>query len=90
MRSHIYYYILGMLAGLLCSLPAYPVDNTSKYLEKLQILIDHNLPYDREMSSDSIILLEKELEPKLEADKRYDLLFYLKQLVARRIVAILP
>ncbi|MCS3283903.1 hypothetical protein NXV73_17615 [Bacteroides salyersiae] len=35
------------------------------------------------MSSDSIILLEKELEPKLEADKRYDLLFYLKQLVAR-------
>ena len=65
-----------MLAGLLCSLPAYPVDNTSKHLEKLQILIDHNLPYDREMSSDSIILLEKELEPKLEADKRYDLLFY--------------
>ena len=49
-----------MLAGLLCSLPAYPVDNTSKHLEKLQILIDHNLPYDREMSSDSIILLEKE------------------------------
>ena len=83
MRSHIYYYILGMLAGRLCSQPAYPVDNTSKYLEKLQILIDHNLPYDREMSSDSIILLEKELETKLEADKRYDLLFYLKQLVAR-------
>lgn len=48
-----------MLAGLLCSLPAYPVDNTSKYLEKLQILIDHNLPYDREMSSDSIIFMEK-------------------------------
>lgn len=83
MRSYIYYYILGMLAGLLCSLPAYSVDSTSNPLEKLQMLIDNNLPYARGMSSDSIILWEKELEPQLEASKQYDLLFHLKQLVAK-------
>lgn len=77
------YYILGMLAGILCSLPAYSVDHTSQRLEKLQILIDNNLPYDKEITSDSIIAWEKELEPRLEKCRQYDLLFHLKRLVAR-------
>lgn len=38
--------------------------------------------YTREISSDSIILWEKELEPQLEREKQYDILFHLKQLVA--------
>ena len=89
MRSNIYYcYILGMLAGLLCSLTARSADSISASIhpEKLQILIeliDHNLPYTQEMPSDSIISLEKELEPQLEAGKQYDLLFYLKLLVTK-------
>lgn len=82
MRIYIYY-ILGMLAGLLSSLPAYSVDHTSQRLEKLQILIDNNLPYDKEITSDSIIAWEKELEPLLEKSRQYDLLFHLKLLVAR-------
>ena len=50
MRSNIYCYILGMLAGLLCSLTARSADSISASIhpEKLQILIDlidHNLPY---------------------------------------------
>lgn len=77
------YYILGMLAGLLCSLPAYSVDSASQHLKKLQILIKNNLPYDTGISSDSIIAWEKELEPQLEKSGQYDLLFHLKQLVAR-------
>lgn len=77
------YYILGMLAGLLSSLPAYSVDHTSQRLEKLKILIDNNLPYDKEITSDSIIAWEKELEPQLEKSRQYNLLFHLKQLVAR-------
>lgn len=88
MRSNIYCYILGMLAGLLCSLTARSADSISASIhpEKLQILIDlidHNLPYTQEMPSDSIISLEKELEPQLEAGKQYDLLFYLKLLVTK-------
>lgn len=77
------YYILGMLAGLLSSLPAHSVDHTSQRLERLKILIDNNLPYDKEITSDSIIAWEKELEPQLEKSRQYNLLFHLKQLVAR-------
>ncbi len=81
MRIYIYY-TLGMLAGLLCSLPAYSADNTLKHLDKLQTLIDNGLIYDKGITTDSIILWEKELEPQLEKEKQYDVLFYLKQLVA--------
>lgn len=77
------YYILGMLIGLLFSLSVYSVDFTSQRLEKLQILIDNNLPYDKEITSDSIIAWEKDLEPLLEKNRQYNRLFYLKHLVAR-------
>lgn len=81
MRIHIYY-ILGMLAGLLNPSLAYSTDKGEKCLAKLQILIENNLSYDKGVSTDSIILWEKELEPQLEKEKRHDILFHLRQLVA--------
>lgn len=81
MRIYIYY-ILGMLAGLLYSVPVYSATTTSEHLTNLQILIDNNLPYTQNITADSIILWEKELEPQLEKDKQYNTLFHLKQLVS--------
>ena len=65
MRIYIYY-ILGMLAGFLYSVPVYSAITTSEHLTNLQILIDNNLPYTQNITADSIILWEKELEPQLE------------------------
>lgn len=81
MRIYIYY-ILGMLAGLLYSVPVYSATTTSEHLTNLQILIDNNLPYTQNITADSIILWEKEIEPQLEKDKQYSTLFHLKQLVS--------
>ena len=81
MRIYIYY-ILGMLAGFLYSVPVYSATTTSEHLTNLQILIDNNLPYTQNITADSIILWEKELEPQLEKDKQYSTLFHLKQLVS--------
>ena len=81
MRIYIYY-ILGMLAGFLYSVPVYSVNNTSEHLADLQILIDNNLPYAKNITADSIILWEKELDPQLEKNKQYSSLFHLRQLVS--------
>lgn len=71
-----------MLAGFLYSVPVYSATTTSEHLTNLQILIDNNLPYTQNITADSIILWEKELEPQLEKDKQYSTLFHLKQLVS--------
>lgn len=71
-----------MLAGFLYSVPVYSAITTSEHLTNLQILIDNNLPYTQNITADSIILWEKELEPQLEKDKQYSTLFHLKQLVS--------
>ncbi len=76
------YYILGMLAGFLYPVPVHSANNTSVHLAYLQILIDNNLPYAKNITADSIILWEKELEPQLEKDKKYSTLFHLRQLVS--------
>lgn len=71
-----------MLAGFLYSVPVYSVNNTSEHLADLQILIDNNLPYAKNITADSIILWEKELDPQLEKNKQYSSLFHLRQLVS--------
>lgn len=71
-----------MLVGFLYSVPVYSVNNTSEHLADLQILIDNNLPYAKNITADSIILWEKELDPQLEKNKQYSSLFHLRQLVS--------
>lgn len=73
-------YIIVILTGILCSSPAYPADKNAEHLSKLKALIDANLAYTREVTNDSIILWEKELEPSLEKQKQYTTLFQLKQM----------
>lgn len=55
------YYILGMLAGFLYSVPVYSATTTSEHLTNLQILIDNNLPYTQNITADSIIYGKKSL-----------------------------
>ena len=78
--KNIFIYIIVILTGILCSLPAYSTDKNAEHLSKLKTLIDANLTYSREVTTDSIILWEKELEPSLEKQKQYTTLFQLKQM----------
>lgn len=61
-------------------MPAYPMDKKAEHLSKLKALIDANLAYTQEVTNDSIILWDKELEPYLESQKQYTTLFQLKQM----------
>ena len=58
------------------------MNDDTNHLAKLQHLIDNNLSYTRDVTADSIISWEKELDSQLEKEKKYDLLFFVKQLVA--------
>ncbi len=81
MRIYIFY-ILGTLAGLFNIQPISSMNDDTNHLAKLQHLIDNNLSYTRDVTADSIISWEKELDSQLEKEKKYDLLFFVKQLVA--------
>lgn len=70
-----------LLAGLLFCISAYPVSNYADHLQTLQSLIKNKLLFSHEADNDSIILWEKQLEPALEKQKDYKLLFQLKQMV---------
>lgn len=74
-------YIIIVLAGILHSMPVYATDTIAEHLSKIQKLINHNLAYTQEVTTDSLILWEKELEPYLEKKKQYTTLFQLKQMV---------
>lgn len=75
-----YIYIIFVLVGILHSLPAYSTDPMAERVSKLQKLINNNLAYTQEVTNDSLILWEKELEPYLEKKKQYTTLFQLKQM----------
>lgn len=70
-----------LLTGILFSTSLYSADRTSEHLSRLQNLFDNNILYSKEITNDSIILWEKQLEPLLEQNKQYETLFELKQMV---------
>lgn len=52
----------------------------------LQSLLDYNVPFSTEVPIDSIIKWEKILEPELEQQQQYSLLFQLKHLTVQALI----
>lgn len=74
-------YSVVFIAGLLFCISAYPISNYADHLQTLQSLLKNKLLFSHEADNDSIITWEKQLEPALEKQKDYRLLFQLKQMV---------
>lgn len=74
-------YCAVFIADLLFCISAYPAGNHADHLQTLQSLIKNKLLFSHEADNDSIIIWEKQLEPALEKQKDYRLLFQLKQMV---------
>ncbi|WP_455590510.1 tetratricopeptide repeat-containing sensor histidine kinase [Bacteroides sp.] len=71
-----------IILGLFFVVPAYALDNDAATLSTVQSIIN-NLPgLNQNISSDSILILEKQLEPELLRLKKYRKLFQLKQIAA--------
>lgn len=76
-----YFDIILLLTGILFSPSLYSANRVAEHLSKLQSLFNNNIIYSKEVTNDSIILWEKQLEPLLERNKQYETLFELKQMV---------
>lgn len=70
-----------LIAGFLFCVSAYPDNPHAGHLQTLQSLIKNKLLFSHEADNDSIIIWEKQLQPILEQQQDYKLLFQLKQMV---------
>lgn len=63
------------------ALSMYANNKKEDQLGRLKNLVYNNLIYDKQLSSDSVILWSKQIIPELEKSKQYELLFQIKLLV---------
>ncbi|MFV0545280.1 MAG: ATP-binding protein [Bacteroides sp.] len=63
------------------ALSIYANNKKEDQLGRLKNLVYNNLIYDKQLSSDSVILWSKQIIPELEKSKQYELLFQIKLLV---------
>lgn len=71
---------------MLISATLYAVHTNQARLSLLKPLIKYNTPFSTEISTDSITVWEKLLEPELEEQQHYSLLFQLKLLTVRALI----
>ena len=71
---------------MLISATLYAAHTNQARLSLLKPLIKYNTPYSTEISTDSITVWEKLLEPELEEQQHYSLLFQLKLLTVRALI----
>lgn len=63
------------------ALSMYANNKKEDQIGRLKNLVYNNLIYDKQLSSDSVILWSKQIIPELEKSKQYELLFQIKLLV---------
>lgn len=80
MRETLNRIVITLTCSIL-SLSAYANNPKDNQIDRLKNLVYNNLIYDKQLSSDSIILWSKQIIPDLEKKKQYELLFQLKLLV---------
>lgn len=78
-------YIATSIATIILTTVVYAANTNTERLTLLQPLIEHDLFFHTNITSDSIILWEKELSPQLEKQKRYDILFPLNMMAVRSL-----
>lgn len=71
---------------MLISATLYAAHTNQARLSLLKPLIKYNTPFSTEISTDSITVWEKLLEPELEEQQHYSLLFQLKLLTVRALI----
>lgn len=71
---------------MLISATLYAAHTNQARLSLLKPLIKYNTPFSTEISTDSITVWEKLLEPELEEQQHYSLLFQLKRLTVRALI----
>ena len=71
---------------MLISVTLYAAHTSQARLSLLKPLIKYNTPFSTEISTDSITVWEKLLEPELEEQQHYSLLFQLKLLTVRALI----
>ena len=72
------HHIIAVAVAMLISVTLYAAHTNQARLSLLKPLIKHNTPFSTEISTDSITVWEKLLEPELEEQQHYSLLFQLK------------
>ena len=80
------HHIIAVAVAMLISATLYAAHTNQARLSLLKPLIKYNTPFSTEISTDSITVWEKLLEPELEEQQHYSLLFQLKLLTVRALI----
>ena len=80
------HHIIAVAVAMLISVTLYAAHTNQARLSLLKPLIKYNTPFSTEISTDSITVWEKLLEPELEEQQHYSLLFQLKLLTVRALI----
>lgn len=80
------HHIIAVAVAMLISATLYAAHTNQARLSLLKPLIKYNTPFSTEISTDSITVWEKLLEPELEEQQHYSLLFQLKRLTVRALI----
>lgn len=76
----LYSHITLIIAGVLFSVAAHSVNKNREYLSRLHPFLLNDFVYNDDITPDSIIRWEKQLEPELLANENYEMIFHLKYL----------
>lgn len=80
-------HIFTSIAALFLSAALYAANVNEERLALLQPLVDNDLSFSANVTADSIILWEKLLSPQLEQQQEYNVLFPLKMMAVRALIA---
>lgn len=80
------HHIIAVAVAMLISATLYAAHTNQARLSLLKPLIKYNTPFSAEVSTDSITVWDKLLEPELEEQQHYSLLFQLKLLTVRALI----
>lgn len=80
------HHIIAVAVAMLISATLYAAHTNQARLSLLKPLIKYNTPFSTEVSTDSITVWDKLLEPELEEQQHYSLLFQLKLLTVRALI----
>lgn len=80
------HHIIAVAVAMLISATLYAAHTNQARLSLLKPLIKYNTPFSAEISTDSITVWDKLLEPELEEQQHYSLLFQLKLLTVRALI----
>ncbi|WP_287666929.1 HAMP domain-containing sensor histidine kinase [Bacteroides sp.] len=80
------HHIIAVAVAIFISVTLYAAHTNQERLFLLKPLFKYNTPFSTEISTDSITVWEKLLEPELEEQQHYSLLFQLKLLTVRALI----